>query len=249
MRRKDHMYFAYFDESGDPGRINSPTLGFSLSAVLVHDKDWLNLLDNMKKYRGFLRDTFGLKLHDEIKANYMIHGKHAFEKLSDDVRRRIYRGLMRFQLKCEKIRTFAVVVKKQAGADYDVRLKAWTLAIERLERFGKSKNENLHVLPDSGSGDFVRGLIRKMRRHNIVPSAFGGKPLERNADNIIEDSSERLSHESYFIQLADLNAYAAYRCVFPIAPFDGSMWNELGCARIHEVNSISGGPCGIKVWT
>lgn len=65
---------------------------------------------------------------------------------------------------------------------------------------------------------------------------------------IVEDSSDRRSKESFFIQLADLNAYAACRKVFPIATFGGEVWDELGTARVLEVNSLRGGPPGIVVW-
>jgi hypothetical protein len=37
------------------------------------------------------------------------------------------------------------------------------------------------------------------------------------------------------IQLADLNAYATYRRVFPGATFGADMWEELGAARVPEV--------------
>ena len=83
---------------------------------------------------------------------------------------------------------------------------------------------------------------------SYVPSAFGGATLQRNAENIVEDSSDRRSQESFFIQLADLNAYAAYRKVFPGATFGEEIWDELGSSRVLEVNSLRGGPPGIVVW-
>jgi hypothetical protein len=117
-----------------------------------------------------------------------------------------------------------------------------------LERFGTANKDNIHVLPDEGHGEFIRKKIRAMRRYNNVPSAFGGPSLDRKAQNIVEDSSDRRSHESYFIQLADLNAYAAFRRVFPGATFGTDVYDELGDARITAVNSLSGGPTGIVVW-
>jgi hypothetical protein len=87
-----------------------------------------------------------------------------------------------------------------------------------------------------------------MRRFNHVPSAFGSGTLDRKAMNIVEDSSDRRSTESFFVQLADLNAYAAFRKAFPSASFDGTVWDELGEARLAEVNKTRGGPTGIVVW-
>jgi hypothetical protein len=87
-----------------------------------------------------------------------------------------------------------------------------------------------------------------MRRFSHVPSAYGTEALKRNATNIVEDASERNSRESYFVQLADLNAYAAFRKVFPGPNFGAEIWDELGESRVMEVNKISGGPPGIVLW-
>jgi len=45
-----------------------------------------------------------------------------------------------------------------------------------------------------------------------------------------------------------LNAYAAYRRIFPGPNFGEEIWEELGAARLVEVNKLRGGPTGIVVW-
>ena len=69
------------------------------------------------------------------------------------------------------------------------------------------------------------------------------------------DPVSRNSQQSLFIQVADLVAYAAFRRVYPgptsrkhsVVPDD--MWDELGPARMAEVNQRSGGPSpGIVTW-
>jgi len=246
------MHLCYFDESGDAGYVNSPTPTFTLATVIVDEKDWLSTLDQLVYFRKFLRKRFGLRMNDELKANYLIHNTGPFKRLavSDDARRAIYRGLMRFQQKCGSLRTFAIVINKQAilKRTLDPRDQAWTYAIQRLERHGNTHGCNTKVFPDEGHGMFIRAKLRKMRRFSVVKSAFGGQPLPREAKNIIEDSSDRRSHESYFVQLADLNAYAAVRAVHPIAKFDGAMWSELGTARDASVNKVRGGLPGIVSW-
>ena len=82
------------------------------------------------------------------------------------------------------------------------------------------------VFPDEGHGAFIKRKLRQMRRYNSVAKAFGTGYFNRRADNILEDSSDRRSHESYFIQLADLNAYAASRHVYPGPMFGKSYWEE-----------------------
>lgn len=130
----------------------------------------------------------------------------------------------------------------------DARTWAWEFAIQRLERFGTDEEENVHVLPDEGHGYFIRSKLRAMWRHSAPPSAFGSGILDRKAANIVEDSSDRRSHESYFVQLADLNAYAAFRHVHPRPHFDGTVWDELGDSRHTQVNDVRGGPPAIVSW-
>lgn len=246
------MYFAYFDESGDAGWDNSPSSAFTLAAVMVHEKDWLNTLDELVKFRGYLRDNFGISPRAELKANWLIHRKGAFKNspLSFAARMNVYRAALRFQRKCGTVQTFAVVINKglMTSRFEDARSRAWTFAIQRLERFGTEEKENTHVLPDEGHGYFIRNRLRQMRRFNLVPSAFGTGPLDRKAKNIIEDSSDRRSHESYFVQLSDLNAYAAYRRIHPGPRFDGTVWDELGDCRVMKVNAVRGGPPAIVSW-
>jgi hypothetical protein len=68
----------------------------------------------------------------------------------------------------------------------------------------------------------------------------------------VDDPIQRRSHESYFVQLADLSAYAAFRNVFPppvraVQIVPQNMWLELGPAAFPEVNKFSGGTPGIVV--
>ena len=246
------MYFAYFDESGDAGYERSPAPAFTLAAVIVHDRAWLDTLDQLVSFRRYLRDNFGIAPRAELKAHWLIHGKGPFKNaaLPFPVRMNVYRAAMRFQRKCGTIRTFAVVINKGLvqKKTVDARSWAWTRAIERLERFGADEQENIHILPDEGHGYFIRYRLRQMRRFHAVRGTFGTETLRRDATNLIEDSSDRKSHESYFVQLADLNAYAALRCVHPGSRFDGSMWDELGNSRIMKVNRLRGGPPGIVSW-
>lgn len=246
------MYFAYFDESGDTGLDRSPTGTFALSCLLLHDSNWLNALDQCIAFRRYLRDNFRISPRAELKASWLIHNKGDIRaaELRYPARLAAYRAALRFQRKCGLFRSFTVLIDKTKiqKRDRDVREMAWQRAIERLERFGTGMKDNIHVLPDEGHGEFIRKKIRAMRRFNNVPSAFGGASLDRKARNIVEDSSDRRSHESYFIQLADLNAYAAFRRVFPGESFGADLYEELGEARVAEVNRLTGGPTGIVVW-
>lgn len=50
-----------------------------------------------------------------------------------------------------------------------------------------------------------------MRRYNPVPSMYGGSSLAAPITTIVEDAVHRNSKHSYFIQLADVNAYFLFQ--------------------------------------
>lgn len=197
------MYFAYFDESGDTGMTAlSPTTAFVLSGVLIHDSRWLSALDQVVAFRRYLRDQFRISPRAELKASWLIHNRGDIRDsgLSFAARINAYRAAMRFQRKAGLFRIFAVLIRKQAitRLPADVRDIAWHYAIQRLERFGTANKDNIHVLPDEGHGEFIIKKIPAMRRFHYAPSAFGQDGLDRKAENIVEDPSDRKSRESFF---------------------------------------------------
>ncbi len=229
---------------------NAPTSFFALAAVIVHDKNWLKTFNATVQFRRHLRNNFGILAKTELKAFWLVHGKSHFRRddLPFNKRMAAYKEAMRFQKKCGLFRTFAVVVKKSRELK-DPRDIAWKLAIERINRFGEVNNETMHVLPDDGHNDLIKRKIRKMRRFHYVPSAYAAAPREQKMENIVEDPSDRKSHESYFVQFADINAYAAVRKIYPGTNIGGELWDGLDDSRILEVNAKTDkGPPGIKVW-
>lgn len=256
------MFLAYFDESGDTGLANSPSTCFVLAGILVSDRNWLPALDATLQFRRFLKDEFEIKLSDELKAVHLLKCKGPFEHISPRAALRIYEMSMRFQAKCGLLRTFAIVIDKSKiqQPSTNIRETAWRYAIERIERLcakgdGRAPPLDGHAMlfPDEGYGEYLKKMVRKHRRHHYVPSAFGDEALERPASNIIEDPFHRSSRESYFVQLADLNAYAAYRHLAPTSRFGSHVWDLLGAARIEQVNQLTRGraaprPCGIVNW-
>lgn len=249
------VYYAYFDESGDDGYVKSPTRTFSLACLLVHDTNWLKAFDQTIALRRYIKANFRIGMRAELKATWLIHNKGdvAPAGLTFESRMRVFKTAMRFQRKCGLFTVFAILIDKdlvRKKDQYHPRDMAWQYAIQRLERFGSDKKENIHILPDEGHRDFIKKKVRQMRRFSPVPAAYGGGSLKRAAVNIIEDPSDRKSRESYFVQLCDLNAYAAFRKVFPGRDIDGSYWDQLGLATLTEVNKVrdKGGPEGIVVW-
>jgi hypothetical protein len=156
----------------------------------------------------------------------------------DKVRKRIYRGFLRFQARSGTIQTFAVVIdKSRCDTPKEVREAAWRHTLERVEAFARHNNSTVMLMQDSGEYDRFRKLAREMRRHSQVGAMIGGGTLSRPLSTfLIDDPVEKDSAQSYFVQLADLNAYAAYRMERPDPLFPQEMWNELGSAILRDVN-------------
>lgn len=241
------MHLAYLDESGNPGVNGSRS--YTVACVIVEDRRWLGALDQLVAFRRFLKERFGLPVRAEVKANYLLQNKGAFRELelSEGARFGIYRGFMRLQAKLE-LKCFAVVIDKQKQqATADPRRIAWDTTFQRLERFSTKTDTPLLVIHDEGDAGLIRRLTRESRRRGIAGSAYGFARLDRPAKLLVEDPVPRRSDQSYFIQLADLNAYAAFRAVFPpperkVQIVPEALWNELGSAIYRPVNQRGGVP-------
>jgi len=232
---------------------------YTLACVLVEDARWPDVFDGLINFRRFLRDTFKVPVRAEIKASQLVAGRGIFRLLgTPDVQRRaIYRLHMTIQPKLG-LKTFAVVVPKDEllknNPSADPRDTAWEAALNRLERIMYYEREPILLSHDEGENAIVRKLARKARRAGTAGSRFGTGMLRVPARLLIDDPVPRRSDQSYLVQLADLNAYAAYRCLYPppdhrysIVP--KSMWEKLGSARHWQANRYSGGPTAIVTRT
>lgn len=247
-------HLAYFDESGDAGLKNSPTQYFVLACVLVPETEWLTSLDALVALRRGLHTTYGVKTRPEMKSTDIRRGRGPLLGLNfaPTQRMRLFRGLMIYQARrLPSIRTFAVAIHKAncAAKGRDPRETAWQFALQRVDRFCRSSDSRAILFPDEGHGPFVKRLTRRFRRFQNIPGAFGGSrriPLHR----VLEDPNDRESHDSYFIQLADWNAYAAHRSSH-VAPLPGvrpDLWDSLGGCHLLDVNAVRGGPPAIVLW-
>jgi hypothetical protein len=187
----------------------------------------------------------------EIKANYLLRNGGGFRPLglSESARYAIYRQSMRLHSKLG-FKTFAIVVNKEYHPPGTADALAWEYLFQRLERFSTKNNQVVMIVHDEGNALAIRKMARKSRRAGGAGSMFGTGRLDRPFLKQLDDPVPRISAQSYFLQLADLAAYAAFRKHYPppprpvqIVPQD--MWDELGDARYAPVNMYSGGPPGI----
>lgn len=247
------MRLAYIDESGDRGADGSRT--YTIGCLLVRSSQWKDTFDGIIGFRRFLFNEFGLRVRAEIKANYLLRNGGPFRalKLSEHARHYIYKGLLRLQ-ESLGLSVFAIVIDKENLKDnIDPLEVAWTYAIQRLERMSTKNGEEVLIIHDEGEPLSVRKLARKARRAGTAGGMFGGH-LNVPFHGLLDDPVSRTSVQSYFLQLADLDAYAAFRRVFLPPPrhthvVPNLMWDNLGSARNADVNKRAGGPSnGIVYW-
>jgi Protein of unknown function (DUF3800) len=247
------VFFAYVDESGNAGFPGSRT--YVLGCVMVEDQHWPNTFDRLIEFRRWLRNSFGVPVRAEIKANFLLQNTGPFARLalSESARFAIYRQSMRLQPKLG-LRTFAILVDKDnLKSNHPGRTApdvAWEYLLQRLERFTTRGSTHVHVSHDEGIGEQIRKWARKARRAGSAGSRYGTGVLRLPFARLIDDPVFRDSAQSYFVQLADLSAYAAFRRIYPPPPravqiVPQTMWDELGAARYAPVNRYSGGPPGI----
>ncbi|MDF1705052.1 MAG: DUF3800 domain-containing protein [Aeromicrobium sp.] len=243
------MLIAYVDETGDTGSVSKQGASgcYGLGCVLVDAETWTESFDTLLRFRRSVRDDFGVHMRTEIKANSLIRNSGQLRdlNLSPAQRGLIYKYHLN-TLATIKARAFAVVVDKQsARVEGDECLTmAWETLLQRLERTTTHEKTGVMIVHDQGEDASVRKLVRKARRHLTSGSAFGYSQLTNPIRRLVEDPVPRNSQESYFIQLADLVAYAGWRTHVPpsrgVAQVTGTdLWQYLGTSTHAAVNSLS----------
>jgi hypothetical protein len=237
------VLMAYVDESGDSGYSGSRT--YTLGCVLVDDHRWPECFDAFISFRRFVAQRFRVRVRAEIKANHLIGGRGALAGLGENQRHAIYRQHMRLAEKLG-LRVFAVVIDKEKilQRNRNPRDIAWEFLLQRLERASTSEDQAVLLSHDEGDALAIRKLARKARRAGQAGSRFGTGTLRAPFRLLVDDPVSKDSSQSYFIQLADLTAYAAFRSVQPPSPKRATvcpqtMWNELGKARHRQANELA----------
>jgi hypothetical protein len=247
------MYLFYFGESGDSGFVNSPSRLFVLACLVVKSDERLAVLDEIIRFRKDIEREYGIDMRAELKATGMIHRRGFWRKtrLRREDRLRIYSRSLQLitDLKSARpydIGVFSIIIDKRIlPQNYDPRDLAWTLALQRVDSFPKDKNNLGIIFPGKRYPDDIKSKLRTARRHSLVPSASGTEPLQKELKYVAEDQATQDSGEDYFLQSADLLAYASSRYVDPVAWFGMEYWDILGNARLEQINKVRNGPAGI----
>lgn len=222
------MYLMYVDESGDCGLLNSPSPLFVLTGLVVHELRWTEYRDRFIDFRRRMRNTFGLKLREELHASAMINRPGALVRIRRNDRLTILHCLVRELAAMPDLNIINVLVDKRGKTPpYDVFGKAWIALIQRFENTISHRNfrgpanadERGMILPDHTDDKKLIRLLRQLRYYNPVPNQPQHGPGYRNLtlSRVIEDPSFRESEHSYFIQACDAVAFMLYQQEVPNA--------------------------------
>jgi hypothetical protein len=246
-------YYVYVDDSGHP------EYSFALGAVLVPTPQWNEVLDRLIAFRRRLRDSHGFPARAELHAKDFAPGTGpwlALPKVRARTRWGLYKAALReLHAMAPVVRAVGIVVPDlhDPRLHADARLEAWTILLQRLERFCTLNDATCQLVVDRGDEATIRKLAREKRRWAPTPSAFAGF-LERPFDRLVEDPWFRDSTSTYLGQWADLVAYAGWRTARPRDDIPPNLWRALGAARLHEANEFErqrrGSPeePGLIVW-
>lgn len=219
------MYLMYVDESGDPGLANSPSRYFVLSGLVIHELTWLATLDALIDFRRRMRTAFDLKLREEIHAAHFINKPADLKRIPRNDRLTILRHFADEIARLPELSVINIVVDKAGKPDdYDVFANAWQALIQRFENTIVYRNfpgpnnpdERGMVFADGQPSKQLTGLLRRMRRHNPIPSQLAGAGYRNiHLKKVIEDPVYRDSRHSLLVQAADLCAFLLYQKFAP----------------------------------
>lgn len=213
----------YVDESGDPGNNTQTTKYFCLTGLVVHERDWHELINRLVSFRKRIQAVYGFSLRSEIHAAELIRA--GVSEIPKHERLAILRNFIDELAKINTISLTNIVIDKRDKPEgYQIYETAWRTLFQRFENtlrhnnFPKSDPESFGtVYTDATSGRKLQLLMRKMAVHNPIPNFHSNGYRNIPITRIIEDPSERDSRTSLPIQACDVAAYFLMQSLFPNA--------------------------------
>jgi len=204
------MYLAYFDESGDDGIQESSSPIFVQTSFYMHHQRWQENYQKIREFRKELKKKHKFPIKLEMKLRRFLLNKRPYRtlNLSDDVRKEITIEYIDM-LTTLTVKTVNVVINKEKADDnYLVLENALKYNVQRIENDLEQKDptHKFIIITDEGRIGKMRRITRQIQRINFIPSILRPEPYRKEIDNLVEDPLPKKSHESYFIQNADVIA-------------------------------------------
>jgi hypothetical protein len=177
---------------------------YCISALVVNASEWQGALETMSALRSQARQAYGMYVRREFHTSEFLggRGKYFPMTVSKAERARIYKRMLEGSLAACDIKVFNVVTPKKK-VDW-----GFERLLNRIQRNLDDDDGMFLLLCDEGKEQFFRGISRKLRRHNPIPSRYGSGYRNMPVTRLIEDPVFLQSDRSLFIQLADMVAYA-----------------------------------------
>lgn len=205
------MWFAYIDESKEPGKF------YVYTALVITGDRWGSTFKKVKAFRQELRKDHGVYIAYELHAWKFVpgRGRPASRAIYKDERAEIFKKTLSFIADCK---CFTIVSSCSTSQQF-----ALERLVTRIHNTAKDRGEHAVLFFDEGDEVDITKRLRRMRVHNPIPSkreiarATGRKSHNVPLTQILEDPIFKDSKTSYFIQLADFCAYALLRMERPLA--------------------------------
>ena len=199
--------FIYIDES-----IEKPCV--VVSALGLPDDTWREAFEAVKAWRKSLHQRFGIDLKTELHASSFLAGRGSLgsQTVGKNERASIFREALQVlaDLGPEKVWIINSCSAPRMGHDTHLLAVEWLVnrvhtSLNKRGRWGK-------VIIDQTRESEIKGLVRRLRARNPIPSQFGswadGQYTKNiSATRILDDAEFRNSRDDYFIQLVDFVAY------------------------------------------
>jgi hypothetical protein len=217
------MYFCYVDESGDCGahdpdnvqRTGTPY--FIVTGVFVAASKWKHSLLELKAFRRKIAREGFLHYDVEFHCAEMIdpHKVKAFTSISVAERWMLLEEYAQVIGRNTTFRIIAVVIDKRKTTllPSEYLAAAITALYKSFDAFLKSQESFGLVFLDRANENKIHSLARKLMGTGANGETIPAVSITR----IVEDPIFRVSHDSFFVQSADLVAYSLKEKEFPIA--------------------------------
>lgn len=205
------MHLIYIDDSRDDKVC-------VFSALAVPADRWREAFQQIREWRRDLKRTHGIYVYKELHAWKFVsgRGRPSDRIITKSERVAIFRDGLRLIARLPGARLF------NAAFPHKEERRAFERILNRINRTLQTWESHAILFCDEGKELVYTRLVRKMAVFNPIRSQFGLWPDTGEAyrnipiDRIIEDPVFKKSHESYFIQLVDLVAYALLRRERPL---------------------------------
>jgi hypothetical protein len=209
----------YIDESGDSDvyAITALAIPFLRRTALVWRIAWPGNFDAVKDWRKYIKNTHGIPMRKELHGHKFASGRGHYrlgkQQFSQKAAAAVYRDLLSRLSFLPDASIISVVGTNNSQLYGQTKLEAMLYALlQRMRTACVKARRNGLVFFDEGHGEY-RKLYRRSLHYLPTGSMYGGWPgatINLPLDNFTKDGNEKDSKHSYYIQLADMIAYALF---------------------------------------